>query len=319
MEKINILAFLNLKLFRKKYLLQYLNEYSIQDYPGLNKNEFKELVNRILVESKSINKSNIDLNISDFEVFNAFDKAQKIMELSNASDVKIISIFDDIFPNNLKQIANPPIVLYLKGNIQIFNNKSIAIIGTRKPIEFSRDNARKATQYFIKNNFIIVSGLALGIDSEVHRTCVEQDGKTIAVLPSSLDNIVPRNNIKLAQLILEKGGMLLSEYPIHSEPQKFTYIERDRLESALSSAVIIVETEKNGGTMHAARFAIKQNKVIACFKPEDEYPYQNFSGNIEIINSGKSVIINSTEDLENVISAVNINPQIDNNFRQLNF
>ena len=136
------------------------------------------------------------------------------LEYMKKHNIDIISIEDDDYPTLLKEIPNPPICLYIKGNKQILNQTNIAIVGCRDATEYGKYVSQKFSYDLSQNGFNIVSGLARGIDSFAHIGAIKAKGKTIAVLGNGLDTIYPRENIKLAEKILEKGGAIISEYPL---------------------------------------------------------------------------------------------------------
>lgn len=189
-----------------------------------------------------------------------------------------------------------PALLYYKGNIEIINqHKNVAIIGSRKFSSSGKDAAFHAGKAAGKVGINVVNGLALGCDAEAIRGALSVNGKCIAILPCGLDNIQPKTNQKLAEEILSKGGCLLSEYPIGTNLQKYMYVERDRLQSGISQGVLIIEAEKESGTMHTASFAINQYKRLACYYHQ---LLKLSSGNKYLEDSGKATIIKSDDDLQ---------------------
>lgn len=173
---------------------------------------------------------------------------------------------DELYPRQLKNIKNPPAVIYYKGNIDIANKyKNIAVVGSRNCSENGRRLAYDTGKYVAEKNINVVNGLALGCDTIALRGALDNKGKCIVWLPCGLDNIQPKTNVKLSQEIIEKGGCLLSEYPIGTIIKKYNYVERDRLQSGISQGLIIVEAEQDSGTMHTAKFAISQYKRLACY------------------------------------------------------
>lgn len=134
-----------------------------------------------------------------------------------AHNIEIISIEDKEYPTLLKEIYNPPLCLYIKGNKEILNNPSIAIVGCRDATEYGKQVAKKFAYNLSKNGFCIVSGLARGIDTLAH---IGANGKTVAVLGNGLDTIFPKENIELAKEIIKKGGAIISEYPLGTRSRK---------------------------------------------------------------------------------------------------
>lgn len=198
-----------------------------------------------------------------------------------------VGVNEEGFPSRLQSISNPPSVLYYLGEFSLLNaSKLIAIVGTRTPTSEGIEECQFITRWFVEKGYCVVSGLALGIDSVVHETCLIYLGKTIAVLPSGILNIYPPENERLADKIVNSGGLILSEYPERTPARKSYFIQRDRLQSAISDGCLVIESEISGGTMHTARFAIKQNRLLGCVEFDDYSG--NRSGNKELLTIGKA-------------------------------
>lgn len=178
------------------------------------------------------------------------------------NNIDIISIHDKEYPANLKQIYNPPIHLYIRGNKNILNNINIAIVGCRECSTYGKNVAQKFAFDLSKNGINIVSGLAKGIDSHSHLGSIYAKGKTIAVLGSGLDIIYPEENKYLANMILEKQGSIISEYPLGTKPTKTNFPARNRIISGISKAVIVVEAKKKSGTLITVDFALEQGRDV---------------------------------------------------------
>jgi DNA processing protein len=205
-----------------------------------------------------------------------------------------ISLTDEGFPSRLHSIPNPPSILYYLGDISLINAiKLIAIIGTRTPTPEGIVVCQIITRWFVERGYYVVSGLARGIDTVAHETCLKYGGKTIAILPSGIGNIYPPENIELSERIVNSGGLLISEYPENSSPRKSYFVQRDRLQSGLSLGVIVIETEIHGGTMHTGNFAIKQNRILGCVEFSHDLENQSIrSGNRLLLSRGNAFGIN---------------------------
>jgi len=212
----------------------------------------------------------------------AIGTAEKIIKDSKSQGIEIISDIDSRYPSYLLKIKDHPLVIFAKGDIKLLSEENlIAIVGSRTALQESLNFTKEITEKFINQKFVIVSGLAQGIDTQAHKTAVENKGKTIAVLPSDLINIYPAKNKQLAQEILDTGGLLLSEYPINSQMGKFCFVERDRIQSGLSLGVFVIESKIDGGTMQTANFCQKQERLLIVLNQDKDIP--NFSGNQELI------------------------------------
>jgi len=239
--------------------------------------------------------------ISETDILLASKNAGKQIILSLKNNIKILTFGCPDYPSRLSQIKNPPLILFALGNVSCLNNISIAVIGTRKPTDFGHNTAKRIAETLANNNITVVSGLAVGCDSQAHIGCIASGGQTIAVLAHGLDTVHPKKNISLANEILESGGCLLSEYPIGTSPQNSYFVARDRIQSGLSEAVIVIETEITGGTMHTVKFSREQNRKLACIShPEKFENIDTVKGNLKLIEEG-ALILDDKQALEKLI------------------
>ena len=176
--------------------------------------------------------------------------------------VELISIYDKCYPEKLKQLYDKPICLYVKGNKEILNEFSLAMIGCRENSSYGEKVAIAISKALAKEKIVTISGLARGIDSISHKATLEAKGKTIAVIGSGLDIIYPHENINLAKEIIKNQGIIISEYPLGTHPQKMHFPARNRIISGMSSGVIVVEAKKKSGTMITVDFALEQGKTV---------------------------------------------------------
>ena len=243
---------------------------------------------------------------SDDEILTAMTAAEKVINECNLSDINICSILDSDFPTRLKAIDDPPVILFYRGCMdQINEQKTIAIIGTREPTDFGFRIAIRIGEMMAESGIITVSGLALGCDTGGHTGTINKNGSTVAVLANGLDVIYPKENLGLASEIINLGGCLISEYPPHSEMQRGYFVDRDRLQAALSDAVFVVETDIKGGTMHTVGFAQKYGKPIYCFNHPEKYLSEpKTQGNQKLIAEGVGLPVYSKEQLAEMISSI---------------
>lgn len=211
-----------------------------------------------LMSIKGIGEELAD-NILDEKLRNEVNKQKEYMAKNG---IDIISIYDKEYPEILKQIYDFPISLYIKGNKEILNNESVAIIGCRE----ASDYGIKAAKYFgynlAKNDINIVSGLARGIDSYAHVGAVCANGKTIAVVGNGLDMVYPAENANLQDKIIECGGSIVSEYPLGTKPEKMNFPARNRIISGLCKKIIVVEAKEKSGTLLTVDFALEQGRDV---------------------------------------------------------
>ncbi|QNE66964.1 DNA-processing protein DprA [Fusobacterium hwasookii] len=208
-------------------------------------------------------EDNIEKILSIFDKLSLYKiEAEKIVKNCEEKSIKIFYYSYENYPKNLMDIKESPYVIFVKGNLpsNVELEKSFAVVGTRKPSKEGIDFARDIGQYLSRNNIYNISGLALGIDTEGHNMSLQKTG---TILGQGLDlEIYPRENVKLAEMILENNGFLLSELIPQTEISLFSLIKRDRLQSALTSGIIIVETGIKGGTVNTFKYAREQKKKI---------------------------------------------------------
>ncbi|MBO1351343.1 MAG: DNA-processing protein DprA [Hormoscilla sp. GUM202] len=165
---------------------------------------------------------------------------------------------DDDYPRLLREIPNPPAVLYYRGVVRPEENQgmtpAVAIVGTREPTDYGKRWTRRISRLLSQKGFTIVSGMAQGIDSEAHRGCLEAGGRTIAVLGTGVDMVYPPRNQQLYEQILQQG-LVVSEYPAGTQPDRAHFPQRNRIIVGLCRAVLIVEAPVNSGALISARLA----------------------------------------------------------------
>lgn len=280
---------------------------------GVAKNMEATTIMELCNSWKKIKGSRFEKITTD-ELLEANKVALRIIDTCELQKIRIISYFEDRFPENLKYCVNsegkeePPIVLYYRGNIDALKRPGIAVIGTREPTE----NGVKAGLYFskefAKRNFNIVSGLALGCDTTGHKGALEVGGITTAFLATGLDweSIYPKENQELAKMIVENNGLLLSEYYIGQKTGRYAFVARDRLQTGLSYATLVIQTGVKGGTMHAVNATLSSNKPLLTvkYKYNEDLMDDKVQGNEKLIRERKAIALGNN-NLEEVISYIN--------------
>ena len=221
------------------------------------------------------------------------DKYEAYMKKNN---IDIITIYDKYYPEKLKQIYDKPIVLYLKGNKEILNAFSLAIIGCRENSKYGEIATKKLSYELAKKGIVTISGLARGIDSISHSATLQAKGKTIAVIGSGIDNIYPKENTKLANDIVKNGGVIISEYIVGTKAEKMNFPARNRIISGMSDGVVVIEAKKKSGTMITVDFALEQGKDV--FALPGNITSINSEGTNELIKNGAKIITNVQDILE---------------------
>lgn len=201
-----------------------------------------------------------------------------------------VTIIDDEYPLKLKNVYKPPFVLFYEGNFSLLDKPSLSVVGTRLCSDYSVQAIEKIIKE-LKGQFVIISGLAKGIDTVAHRTIIEESGSTIAILGAGIDICYPKSNYDLYTEIKEKH-LLLSEYPPHTPIKKSSFPFRNRLISALGDALLVGEMSFQSGTYHTVRFSLELGKDIFCI-PHDIF--DNDQSN-ELIKDG-AVVVTSGYDI----------------------
>lgn len=171
---------------------------------------------------------------------------------------------DNLYPENLRQIKNRPKKIYLEGNIELLETPGIAVIGSRTCSEYGKRMTEKFTKELVEYGLTIISGMAKGVDKYAHYTCLKNLGKTIAVLPNGLNKIELKESKKIYKDILENNGLIITEYEENEEASSEKFLARNRIVSALSIGVLVVEGGYRSGTSVTARIAKEQGKPIFC-------------------------------------------------------
>lgn len=177
--------------------------------------------------------------------------------------IKILTYLSKDYPTSLKNISDPPMVLYCKGNLDLLKcENSIAIVGSRRVTKYGTDVTTKFACALTKAGLVIISGLADGVDSIAHKCCLDLKGKTIAVLGSGLNEIYPSTNIPLANRIIDNGGLIITEYKPNEKGLSFHFPKRNRIIAGLSKGVLITEATLKSGSMHTKDFALEYGKEL---------------------------------------------------------
>lgn len=184
------------------------------------------------------------------------------------------------YPASIQTLKDCPSILYCVGNVELLNSTCVSVAGSRKITSSSKKWLVGVLEQCTTTKPTIVSGLALGADTVAHRTALDLGLPTIAVLPSGINNIAPRKNEALADKIVNNGGLLISEYPLHQKPNRDSYVNRNRLIATLGKTLIIPQCDKQSGTMHTARFAKDYNKYIIVQNAD-------YSGNQYLLSNDK--------------------------------
>jgi len=212
-------------------------------------------------------------------------------------EIKTVSINDKNYPKLLKEIKDPPEVLFYRGELKPKEN-CFAVVGTRMSSPYGKQVALEIAGDLAEAGLIIVSGLAPGIDTFSHQAAVERGKRTIAVLGTGLDekSIYPQSNLKLAEKILETGGALISEYPPGTRGTQFTFPQRNRIISGLSLGVLVVEAKQKSGALITAHYGFEQNRKV--FAVPGPIHSSNSRGCHYLIKKGAKLVENANDILK---------------------
>ena len=175
---------------------------------------------------------------------------------------RIIALGDPEYPPRLKEIYDPPVILFVKGSVEALAQPGIAMVGTRHPTPYGNGMAERLATDLASRGLVIISGLARGIDTSSHRGAVAAKGKTIAVLGTGIDIMYPKENTRLTEQILALGGALITEFPVGTSPAPQNFPIRNRIISGMSAGVLVVEAAEYSGTRITSRLALEQNRDV---------------------------------------------------------
>jgi len=215
-------------------------------------------------DKPSILSSANNLSVKQLVAFQQPDwqKISQIIEASSATNSAIICFDNPHYPQLLKEIYDPPLVIFVQGNTSLLNSPQIAVVGSRSASSGGRDTAFTLCQQLAQQNIVITSGLALGIDAAAHRGAISHPNSTIAVVATGLDLVYPARHRTLAQQIISSGGAIISEFLPGTQPRAGHFPKRNRLISGLSLGVLVVEAELRSGSLITARCALEQNREV---------------------------------------------------------
>lgn len=237
-------------------------------------------------------KNTVDLLLETRKKLEPESYVKKIAE----TGIKWTTIFDEAYPKLLREIYDPPIVLYYKGDLESTDKKAIAVVGTRKMTGYGKVVTDQFTKGLVGAGLTIISGLARGVDSQAHLTTVSEDGRTIAVLGGGLNNIFPPENRGLAAKIASDFGAVISEFPPNYPSLPGNFPARNRIISGLSLGVLVIEAAEDSGSLITARLALEQGREV--FAVPGPITSDLSKGPINLIKEGARVVFSPEEILE---------------------
>jgi len=231
---------------------------------------------------------------------NSIGDLNKLEETILSKDIQIITMNNENYPFYLKQIYDPPIVLYIKGNLNNLNEeKSLAIVGSRRSSDYIKSILKKIISELKGQAITIVSGMAVGIDTCAHQAALDNGLNTIAVIGSGFDNIYPKQNRILFKNIINSGGAVISEYFPDQKADLWTFPRRNRIISGLSQGTLVGEAGLKSGALITAKLCLDQNRELMCIPGMIQSP--NAEGTYKLIKEGAAVITKA-EDILNQLN-----------------
>lgn len=218
------------------------------------------------------------------------------LEETASANVRIITLFDEDYPPVLFQLSNPPLCLYVRGTLPRFPDRSIAVVGSRRMSRYGETMTKRITSGAVSRGYVVVSGLANGIDTVAHRTTLECGGATVAVLGGGLMHVHPQENLLLAQQIVDSGGAVISEFPMNFPVSRTSFPRRNRIVACLTQATAVIEAGVKSGAIITARLALECGREV--FAVPGQATNEQAQGCHQLIREGAFL----TETFEDIAS-----------------
>jgi DNA processing protein len=223
-----------------------------------------EIIDSAVLAEKYFKRQTNSLIESDFKntISELREKAKLQIEKCEKQEVRIVTIWDEDYPQLLREINHPPVLLFVKGNLQASDITSISMVGTRTNSIYGELTAEKFATFFARHNIVVTSGMAQGIDTISHYSAIKEKGITYAVLACGIDSLSSSFAKKIASKIVESGGALISEYACGTRAIPIFFPIRNRIISGISKATVVIESGEKGGALLTARFAFDQQREV---------------------------------------------------------
>lgn len=274
-------------------------------FPGIGPKRFADLLQKFGTVTSAWEASEEELKealgkvlTAKFFSFRKQFSTENYLELLKKNSVEFITSKDKDYPTKLLDLPDPPFILYYKGDKRLLDVKvlKIGIVGTRMITSYGREITESFTNDLVYAGFITVSGLALGVDGLAHRATVEAGGKTIAVLGCGVDCCYPNTNQRIYDQILEKGGLIISEYPLSAKPSKGSFPSRNRIIAALSDGLLVTEGAEDSGSLITANTALDLKRLV--FAIPGSVTSSLSRGPLKLIRKGAKLVTSAEEILE---------------------
>jgi DNA processing protein len=286
-----------------------LYEVAFSLLPGMGTNAAKQVLNQVgtsrqlfEIEVRKLKKV-LGLRKNTYDALlnkETLVQAEKIIEDCLKHDVQILFLNHADYPLRLKQIADAPLVLYVKGNMTQVNQRAVAVVGTRKPTAYGKEQTDLLVKALQAWNPVVVSGLAFGIDAQAHKASLHHGLPTYAVLGSGVQQVYPPEHKDLACRILEQQGAIMSEYPPFQKAEIYHFPERNRIIAGLSEAVIVVEAASKGGALITAQLANSYDREVMAIPGHLNHKYS--MGCNDLIKTNQAHLYTNIDDLVQLLN-----------------
>ena len=213
------------------------------------------------VNLKTLMKMDLPSNLKRASLAAYNDDQAEIYVKRIKKQCQVISFFDDVYPEQLRQIYRPPLVLFAQGDVNLLQQKIVTIVGSRMATSYSRSVLTKLVPHLVKKGWVIASGLAKGVDVMAHQAALTIEGKTIAVVGNGLNHFYPLSNYHVQEQIIRRG-LILSEYLPDTPPRPFRFPQRNRILAGIAQKVIVTEAQEKSGSLITANLALQENRDI---------------------------------------------------------
>lgn len=260
-----------------------------------NFENLEDLFNNLDSYKSKLSKIFSPNELSELKSNNNFVYIDRCIENYNKLGIIVVTCVSHTYPQLLKETSAFPILLYCKGDINLLKTPCLGVVGSRRATKYGQTIGGKIVKDIASNGITIVSGLAEGADTIAHKSCLEVGGKTIAVLGGGLLNIFPNSNIPLAEDIVNKGGLIVSEYKPNEPPLTYHFPVRNRIIAGLSKAIFIIEATEKSGSMHTKNFALDYNREVYALPARLNDIYS--VGCNKIIQNGQAHLLLSSSEI----------------------
>lgn len=213
------------------------------------------------VNLKALMKMDLPSNLKRASLAAYNDDQAEIYVKRIKKQCQVISFFDDVYPEQLRQIYRPPLVLFAQGDINLLQQKIVTIVGSRMATSYSRSVLTKLVPRLVRKGWVIASGLAKGVDVMAHQAALTSEGKTIAVVGNGLNHFYPLSNYHVQEQIIRRG-LILSEYLPDTPPRPFRFPQRNRILAGIAQKVVVTEAQEKSGSLITANLALQENRDI---------------------------------------------------------